>query len=62
MIANRMYASKITAPGAMFLELPLAAAVIKGRNAELLAGLNSGLAAIRADGTWDRINANWLNR
>jgi ABC-type amino acid transport substrate-binding protein len=62
MIANRMYAGKITAPGAMFLELPLAAAVIKGRNAELLAGLNSGLAAIRADGTWDRINANWLNR
>jgi ABC-type amino acid transport substrate-binding protein len=62
MIANRVHAGKITAPGTMFLELPLAAAVIKGRNAELLARLNSGLAAIRADGTWDRINRDWLNR
>jgi ABC-type amino acid transport substrate-binding protein len=62
MIANRICPGKVTAPGAMFLELPLGAAVIKGRNAELLAGLNSGLAAIRADGTWDRINNDWLKR
>ncbi len=61
-IANRIHAGRITAPDTMFLELPLAAAVIKGRNRELLAGLNSGLAAIRADGTWDRINTSWLNR
>ncbi|MBX9826877.1 MAG: transporter substrate-binding domain-containing protein [Xanthobacteraceae bacterium] len=62
MIANRVYTGRITMPGAMFLELPLAAAVVKGRNTELLGGLNSGLAAIRADGTWDRINRSWLDR
>jgi polar amino acid transport system substrate-binding protein len=61
MIANRLYPGRVTVPGAMFLELPLGAAVIKGQNAELLASLNSGLAAIRADGTWDRINSRWLN-
>jgi ABC-type amino acid transport substrate-binding protein len=61
-IANRVYPGRITAPRGMFLELPLGAAVIKGQNTELLAGLNSGLAAIRADGTWDRINNDWLNR
>jgi polar amino acid transport system substrate-binding protein len=62
MIANRVYTGRITMPGRMFLELPLAAAVIKGRNTELLGGLNSGLAAIRADGTWDRLNKSWLDR
>ena len=62
MIANRGYPGRVTTPAAMFLELPLGAAVIKGRNAELLAGLNTGLASIRADGTWDRINKGWLDR
>jgi ABC-type amino acid transport substrate-binding protein len=62
MIANRIYAGKVTAPKAMFLELPLSAAVIKGGNAELLAKLNAGLAAIHADGTYDRINKSWLDR
>ena len=40
----------------MFWELPFGAAVLKGQNAEFLTKLNTGLAAIRADGTWDRIN------
>jgi polar amino acid transport system substrate-binding protein len=46
----------------MFLELPFNAAVLKGQNAEFLTRLNTGLAAIRADGTWDRINKSWMGQ
>ncbi len=60
MLANRLYPGKVTVPRTMFLELPLAAAVGKGQNAEFLTRLNAGLAAIRADGTWDRINERWM--
>lgn len=36
-------------------------AVRKGRDDDLLAKLNAGLAAIKADGTYDRIYAKWFN-
>jgi len=42
-----------------FLELPFVVAVPKGKRAELLACLNTGIASIRADGTWHQINERW---
>ena len=60
MLASRLHPGKLTMPRAMFWELPLGAAVLKGQNAEFLTRLNTGLAAIRADGTWDGINNRWL--
>jgi polar amino acid transport system substrate-binding protein len=44
----------------MFMELPFA--VAKGRQAPLLTRFNAGLAAIRADGTWQQINDRWMSR
>ena len=49
-------------PRIMFLELPFGAAVLKGHNSEFLSRFNAGLAAIRADGTWDRINKSSIGR
>ena len=46
----------------MFLELPFGAAVLQGHNSEFLSRFNAGLAAIRADGTWDRINKSWMGQ
>jgi ABC-type amino acid transport substrate-binding protein len=43
----------------MFLEVPLAVAVKKGTQTEMIQQLDKGLAAIRADGTWDAINRRW---
>ena len=49
------YAGKITVPTTMFNQLSLGLAVTKGQHADLLKRLNAGLAAIRADGTLQRI-------
>ena len=46
----------------MFMELPLAVAVPKGKRADLLVRLNDGIAAIRADGTWQQINEHWRGK
>ncbi len=46
----------------MFMELPLAVAVPKGKRADVLARLNVGIAAIVADGTWQQINEHWLQK
>ena len=46
-------------PEKLFLELPLALAVTKGQGADLIAKLDRGIAAIRADGTWQRIDRRW---
>lgn len=53
------YAGKITVPTTLFQELPLGLAVIKGQHADLLKRLDAGLAAIRADGTLQRIEEKW---
>lgn len=62
LLAARLYPGELTVPRVMFLELPFGAAVLKGQNAEFLTRLNTGLAAIRADGTWDRINKSWMGK
>jgi polar amino acid transport system substrate-binding protein len=61
MVAD-LYAGKVTRPSIMFTEVPDAIAVHKGQNAGLLAQLNAGIAAIRADGTWQKINDQWMGR
>jgi len=58
-IAARLYPNHVTEPRSMFTELPFAVGVSKGREAEFLARLNVGLAAIRTDGTWQEINNHW---
>lgn len=62
MIAAKLYPGRVTAAKTMFLELPLAAAVAKGRSADFVERLNTGLKAIRADGTFERINKSWIGQ
>lgn len=62
MIANKLYPGKVTVPDKMFLELPFGAATLKGQNADFLTRINKGLAAIRNDGTFERINKNWIGQ
>jgi ABC-type amino acid transport substrate-binding protein len=52
----------VTLPHDMFTELPFAVAVAKGQKAQFLAQLNAGITAIRADGTWQRINDQWMGK
>ena len=58
----RLYPGQVVRSRSMFLELPLAVAVPKGKNAELVARLNAGIAAIRSDGTWQQINDRWAGK
>jgi ABC-type amino acid transport substrate-binding protein len=60
--ADRLYPGLISRSPKMFLESPLAVAVVKGKNGPLLSKLNQGIAAIRADGTWKQINDRWAGR
>jgi ABC-type amino acid transport substrate-binding protein len=59
-IAGRLYADQITLPRKMFQETALAVGAPKGKQAEILARLNKGLDAIRADDTWQKINTRWI--
>lgn len=61
-IANRLYSGKISVPDRLFLELPLAVAVPKGKGESVLAKIDAGLQAIRGDGSWQKINAEWTGR
>ncbi len=58
-IADRLYPGQMTLPGVMFYEQLFAVGVPKGQSAKLLAELDAGLAAIRADGTWQQISNRW---
>jgi polar amino acid transport system substrate-binding protein len=58
-LATTLHAGKVTLPERLFLELPLALAVRKGQSADIIAKLDKGIAAIRADGTWQRIDQRW---
>ena len=61
-IAEQLHPGKVNVASRMFLEVPLAVAVKKGTQSELLQQLDKGLAAIRADGTWDTINRRWTGQ
>lgn len=61
-VVSRLYPGQVTLPETMFTELPFAVAVAKGQRAQFLTQLNGGVAAIRADGTWRRINDQWTGK
>ena len=61
-LAATLHAGKVTLPDRLFLELPLALAVRKGEKADLIAKLDQGIAAIRADGSWQEIDNRWGGR
>jgi polar amino acid transport system substrate-binding protein len=61
-LADKLYPGKVNEANRPFLEVPLAVAVKKGTQGELLQQLDRGLAAIRADGTWDTINRRWTGQ
>jgi polar amino acid transport system substrate-binding protein len=61
-IAAQLYPNQFTIPKIMFYEQPLALGVPKGQSAKIIAQLDAGLAAIRADGTWKQINDRWLGQ
>ena len=60
-LINQKHRGLFTMPAEPYQRLPLAFAVAKGRNAELLAAFDSGLAAIVADGSLDVITRRWLS-
>jgi polar amino acid transport system substrate-binding protein len=61
-MAAELYPGMLTRPSIMFTEVPDAVAVRKGQNARLLTLVNGGIAAIRADGSWQKISDRWLGR
>ena len=61
-LAARLYPGQVTIPRTMFSQAPLTVAVRKGQNGELLTRLNTGLAAIKTDGTWQKITDHWMQR
>jgi polar amino acid transport system substrate-binding protein len=61
-LATRLHPGQVTEPRTMFFETALALGVPKGQSASLLAKFNAGLAAIRADGTWQQINNRWAGQ
>jgi ABC-type amino acid transport substrate-binding protein len=61
-MASQLYPGKLTQPSIMFTEVPDAVAVRKGQHAELLVRLNGAIAAIRGDGSWQKINDRWMGR
>jgi ABC-type amino acid transport substrate-binding protein len=58
-VVAESFAGKITVPTTMFTQLQLALGVSKGEHGSLLKRLDAGLAAIRADGTLQRIEKRW---
>jgi polar amino acid transport system substrate-binding protein len=61
-MAARLYPGQLIQSPKLFQELPLAVAVTKGKGTDLVARLNAGIAAIRADGTWKQINDRWMSQ
>jgi len=61
-LAARLYPGQLVHSPKLLQELPLAVAVRKGKGANVVALLNSGISAIRADGTWQQINDRWMGR
>jgi polar amino acid transport system substrate-binding protein len=58
MVAQQ-WSKSIRTPQRAFLDLPLAVAVSRGKNAELISELNETLEAMRVDGTLDEVVMRW---
>lgn len=61
-IAAKLYPGRVSAAPRMFLEVPLGVAVPKGTQGPTLKRLDDALAAMRADGAWERINQRFMSR
>jgi ABC-type amino acid transport substrate-binding protein len=61
-LANKLHPGQVTVPHKMFSAEPDAVAVAKGQHAYLLKRLNAGIAAMRADGTWQKIDDHWMGQ
>jgi polar amino acid transport system substrate-binding protein len=61
-MARKSYPGKIALPSEPYIAVPLAFAVAKGKNAELLKDFNTTLAAMKADGSFKAIEEKWLGR
>jgi polar amino acid transport system substrate-binding protein len=61
-MARTNHAGKFTLPEAPYVRVPLAFAVAKGKNAELLSRIEGALVSMRADGGFKAIEEKWLGR
>jgi polar amino acid transport system substrate-binding protein len=57
-----LFLGKFTYPKSVFLEVPLAVAVLKGTHAAFLQKVNEGLGSIKKDGTYSKIMEKWSSR
>ena len=63
MIANKLYPGKVSGRDRRCSwNCRSPPPCCKGQNADFVARLNAGLAAIRADGTFERINKSWIGQ
>lgn len=58
-LANQLFPGAFTLPQKSFLEIPIGAAVLKGKHALFLKQLNGGLRDIMISGTYDKIMRKW---
>ena len=58
-IAEAKFPGKFTMPKIMFFEQPFAVGSPNGQADDMIAKLDAGLNAIRADGTWQQISDRW---
>ena len=61
-LAAGLYPGQVTMPRIFFTEMAIGLGVRKGEQSELLSWLNDGLAFIRGDGTWQKINDSWMGQ
>lgn len=61
-MARKSYPGALTLPSEPYVAVPLAFAVAKGKNADLLKRFDQQLAAMKADGAFKAIEERWLGR
>jgi polar amino acid transport system substrate-binding protein len=59
-LVNQKYRGRFNLPAEPYTRLPLAFAVWKGRQRELLAAVNESVAKLKADGSMEAITRKWL--
>jgi len=59
-LAKELFQGQFKVPEKMFLETPLAVAVLKGKKGDLLERINSGLKRIKEKGTLQTITDKWF--
>jgi len=61
-MARAKHPGKFTLPSEPYISVPLAFAVAKGRNADLMKRFDAALAAMKSDGAFKAIEERWLGR